>query len=148
MEKPLVLLAEDNEATCTLITALLRGDFQVEVVHDGADAIERLKSRAYTVLLLDLRMPVLDGYGVLDFLQEEQPDLLPRVLIVTASLSAGEMERVRRYPVAGIIPKPFEVDVLNAAVRHYAGVAGPQFIRGPLLASGVLMFLAEILRRV
>lgn len=148
MEKPVVLLAEDNDATCTLITALLRSDFEVEVVHDGADAIERLKVRSYAALLLDLRMPVLDGYGVLEFLHEEQPDLLPRVLIVTASLSANEMERVRRYPVGGIIPKPFEVDVLYAAVRHCAGTAGPPFIRGPLLASGVLIFLAEILRRV
>jgi CheY-like chemotaxis protein len=148
LEKPVVLLAEDNDATCTLITALLRSDFEVEVVHDGADAIERLKARSYAALLLDLRMPVLDGHGVLDFLHEEQPDLLPRVIIVTASLSPTEIDRVRRYPVAGIIPKPFEVDALYAAVRHCAGNAGPQYIRGPLLASGVLMFLAEILRRV
>ncbi|HYI13049.1 MAG TPA: response regulator [Thermoanaerobaculia bacterium] len=148
MEKPVVLLADDNEATCTLVTALLRSDFTVEVAFDGAHAIEKLKSRTYAAVLLDLRMPVTDGYGVLDYLQEERPEILSRVLIVTASLSAGEMERVRQYPVCGVVAKPFEVDALFGAVRQCVGDEGPQFIRGPLLASGVILFLAEMLRRV
>jgi CheY-like chemotaxis protein len=147
LDKPIVLLADDNEATCTLVTALLRSDFTVEVACDGADAIEKLKNRTYAALLLDLRMPGTDGYGVLDYLEEERPEILPRVLILTASLSAGEMERVRRYPVCGVVPKPFEVDALFAAVRQCVGDEGPQFIRGPLLASGVLWFLTEMLRR-
>jgi CheY-like chemotaxis protein len=148
LEKPVVLLADDNDATCTLVTALLRTDFDVEVAHDGADAIEKLKARAYAAVLLDLRMPVLDGYAVLDYLRDEAPEILSRLLIVTASLSASEMERVHRYPVCGIVAKPFEVDALFAAVRQCAGETGPQFIRGPLLASGVILFLAEVLRRV
>lgn len=148
MEKPLVLLAEDNEATCTLITALLRNDFQVDIAQDGAEAIEKLKSRRYAVVLLDLLMPVLDGYAVLDYLQKEHPELLGRVLIVTASLSTREMDRVKRYPVCGFIPKPFEVDALYQAVRQCAGDADRGPMRGPLLSSGVILLLAEVLRRV
>jgi CheY-like chemotaxis protein len=148
LEKPLVLLAEDNEATCTLIRAILRSDFEVDVVHDGGDAIEKLKACAYAVVLLDLHMPVSDGFAVLDFLRQERPEMLSRVLIVTAALAVADMERVRRYSVAGVIAKPFEVDVLYAAVRACAGSSGPEFIRGPLFASGVLLLLAEVLRRV
>ena len=120
MEKPLVLLADDNEATCTLIMALLHKDFVVDVVNDGHDAIERLKSRQYAAILLDLLMPIVDGFAVLDHLQNENPDAISRVLVVTAALSPRELDRVRGYPVRGVIPKPFEVDALQAAVKECA----------------------------
>lgn len=149
MEKPLVLLAEDNDATSTLITAVLRSEFDVDIAHDGAEAIEKLKSRSYAAVLLDLVMPLIDGYGVLDFIEKERPELLGSVLIVTASLSARAMDRVKRYPVCGVIPKPFEVETLVEAVRQCAGDHdGGSAFRGPLLSSGVILLLAEMLRRV
>ena len=118
MEKPVVLLADDNEATCTLILALLRSDFVVEIVNDGGEAIERLKRRQYAAILLDLLMPGVDGYAVLDYLATDHPGLLERVLVVTASLSPREMQRVREYPVCGVVAKPFEVDVLQHQAEH------------------------------
>jgi CheY-like chemotaxis protein len=148
VEKPVVLLADDNEATCTLILALLRSDFVVEIVNDGHAAIERLKSRHYAAILLDLIMPGVDGYAVLDHLAADRPDLLERVLVVTASLSPREMERVREYPVCGIVAKPFEVDVLQHAVRQCAGVTGERSVRVPLFSSGMILLLADLLRRV
>src|SRR4051812_6256142 len=47
VEKPYVLLADDNEATCTLLTALLHRDFNVEAAFDGRETIERLRTRRY-----------------------------------------------------------------------------------------------------
>ncbi|HEX6641578.1 MAG TPA: response regulator [Thermoanaerobaculia bacterium] len=147
MEKPFVLLADDNEATCTLLTALLQGDFTVEVASDGREAIERLKSRQYATILLDLLMPFVDGYAVLDYLREERPELLPHVLVVTASLGAREMQKVSAFAVAGIIAKPFEVDALLNAVRRCAGLSGSS-MRGPMISGGMLFLLAEVLKRV
>lgn len=148
MEKPFVLLADDNEATCTLITALLQSDFAVDVATDGGEAIEKLKKRQYAVILLDLLMPLVDGYAVLDFLKEQRPDLLRRVLVVTASLSSRQMQRVREYDVFGIVAKPFEVDALHAAVHQAAsGSAAPPF-GTPLLSSGMIFLIGELLRRV
>ena len=148
MEKPLVLLADDNEATCTLITALLHRDFGVDVANDGHEAIEKLKSRRYAAILLDLLMPFADGYAVLDHLQRENPEMLGRVLVVTASVSPRQMERVRRYPVYGVIAKPFDVDSLQSAVRDCARVDDGPSSGGPMLASGMLLMLADLLRRV
>lgn len=148
MEKPFVLVADDNEATCTLITALLRAEFTVDIATDGGEAIEKLKRRAYAAILLDLRMPVLDGYGVLDHLRDERPDLLQHVLIVTAALTPREMERLKPYAVCGVIAKPFEVDSLFNAVRQCAGDSSSQFTRGPLISGGMLILIAEMLRRV
>jgi CheY-like chemotaxis protein len=147
LEKPFVLLADDNEATCTLITALLKRDFVVDVATDGGEAIEKLKGRQYSVILLDLLMPVVDGYAVLEYLRAEHPGLLGRVLVVTAALGTREMQRVSTYKVCGVVAKPFEVDALFNAVRDCAGDTDTP-LRGPLISSGMLLLLAEVLRRV
>lgn len=147
MEKPFVLIVDDNEATCTLVTAVLQSEFAVETAGDGAEAIEKLKSRQYAAVLLDLLMPVADGYAVLDFLSAERPEFLSRVMILTASLGVRQMERLRAYPVRRVISKPFEVDALFNAVRDCAGTAGPGSLRGQLLSSGMLFLLAEVVLR-
>jgi CheY-like chemotaxis protein len=144
--KPFVLLADDNEATCTLIQALLQNEFVVEVAGDGHEAVEKLKRRQYAAILLDLLMPVVDGYAVLDHLADERPDLLRRVIVVTASVSARQLARLRQYPVREVISKPFEVDVLQYAVRQCAGVGGDPFLRAPLITGGMLLLLADLLR--
>jgi CheY-like chemotaxis protein len=118
VEKPFVLLADDNEATCTLIQTMLQEEFIVEVARNGSEAIEKLKRRQYVAVLLDLLMPEVDGYEVLDFLAAERPAQIERVVIVTASVSPREMQRVKRYAVNGIVVKPFDVDILQKAVRR------------------------------
>lgn len=143
-----MLLADDNEATCTLITALLQGDFVVHVARDGGEAIEKLKTAQYAAILLDLLMPVVDGYAVLDFLRTERPDLLHQVLVVTASLGGREMQRVSAYNVRRVIAKPFEVDVLQNAVRECAGISGPPNLRASMISGGMLLLIAEVLKRV
>ena len=146
IEKPYVLLVDDNEATCALMTALLQREFVIETAFDGVDAIERLKTRQYAAILLDLRMPRLDGFGVLDFLREHAPDTLKRVLIVSAALAAREVERLRAYDVCGVIRKPFEVEVLLDAVKTCAGTNGGGF--GNVLASTpVILLIADLLRQ-
>ena len=148
MEKPFVLVADDNEATCTLIKALLQSDFAVDVASDGHEALERLSSKEYAAVLLDLLMPGIDGYGVLESVRSNRPELLQRILVVTAALSTRQMARLEGYEICGVIAKPFEVDMFLAAVRQCAGTEGPTFTRGALLSGGMILFLAEMLRRV
>jgi two-component system response regulator (stage 0 sporulation protein A) len=147
-EKPVVLLADDNEATCTLIRALLQNEYTVEIASDGGEAIEKLRTRRYDGILLDLRMPVVDGYGVLEYLAGERPDLLARVVVVTASLSPREIDRVRRYSICCLVPKPFEVDVFTNAVRECTG-RGQSGIHPPILSGGIMLLLAaELMKRM
>ncbi|HYO77133.1 MAG TPA: response regulator [Thermoanaerobaculia bacterium] len=147
MEKPFVLLADDNDATCTLITALLQSEFVVDVVTDGAEAIEKLKSREYSAILLDLLMPLVDGYAVLDYLTEHRPDTLSHVLVVTASLSSAQMKRVREYDICCVISKPFDVETLQTAVRLAAGNLETPLLRGPLVSGGMILLLGELLKK-
>jgi two-component system response regulator PilR (NtrC family) len=146
VEKPLVLLVDDNEATCTLLAAVLQREFATEVATDGYEAIEKLKTKQYEVTLLDIRMPQLDGYGVLDWLKEHRPEALRSVIIVTAALGERELTRAREYDVYGIIPKPFDIEVLLAAVKQCTtrdeGSPLGGFLRGTMI-----LLLADLIQK-
>lgn len=145
LEKQRVLLIEDNEATCTLITALLRRDFEVEVVGDATEAVEKLRTTLYAAVLLDLVMPVHDGFYVLDFLKTSNPEMLRNVLLVTAA-STKAIDRARSYGICGVIAKPFDVETLLSAVKQCVSEGGTL---GNLFCTStpMILLLADLLRQ-
>jgi len=143
-DKPFVLLVDDNEATCTLVTAILQRDFNVEVASDGLEALDKLKTGNYGAVVLDLRMPQLDGFGVLDSIKANRPELLRRILVLTAALSPRELDRAKSYEICGVVAKPFDVDELLAAVKSCVDPGSRPL--GPALSSGVLLLLAQAVR--
>jgi CheY-like chemotaxis protein len=144
-DKPFVLLVDDNEATCTLVTAILQRDFNVEIASDGVEALDKLKTGNYGAVLLDLRMPQLDGFGVLDAIKANRPELLRRILVLTAALSSRELDRAKSYDICGVVAKPFDVDDLLAAVKNCVD-PGIRSL-GPVISSGVILLLADLLRQ-
>ena len=109
IEKPYVLVVDDDEATCTLVAAILRRDFTVECATDAPEAIEKLCTSNFAVVVLDLRMPQSDGFAVLDHLKATKPETLRNVLIVTALLTPNQIDRAKSYGICGIVSKPFDV---------------------------------------
>ena len=148
IEKPYVLVVDDDEATCTLIAAILRRDFAVECVNDALEAIEKLRVNNYSVVILDLRMPQSDGFAVLDFVKQTKPGTLRNILIVTALLSPSEIERARSYGICEIVSKPFDVDALLEAVRHCVGDGDGGRLSNVFCSSTpVILLLADLLRQ-
>jgi CheY-like chemotaxis protein len=145
VEKPFVLLADDNEATCTLITALLQKDFNVDVANNGSEAMQRLESRPYAAVLLDLVMPVVDGWAVLAHIAAHWPDLMRCVLIVTAATGTRDLQRVRNYGVFGVVSKPFDIEELLDTVKRCAG-GNNASLHAPIVSGGMLLLLADFLR--
>ena len=148
IEKALVLLVDDNEATRTLIVALLRREFQVDSATDGKEAIEKLRTNQYASILLDLRMPQQDGFGVLEFLQANHPEALRTVLVVTALLTKNEIERAKAFGICGIITKPFDVDELVGAVKDCVGdTDGGKLGNVFCTSTPVILLIANLLRQ-
>lgn len=143
MDKPWVLVVDDNEATSILITAMLRKDHDIETAIDGSEAIEKLKTRTYDAVILDLLMPNVDGFAVLDYLKDADNDRLRRVVVVTAALSPEQMRRVKSYGIAAVVRKPFEVDVLLSTV---SGIIQASHTARRLISGGMLFLLADLLR--
>ncbi|HUO84629.1 MAG TPA: response regulator [Thermoanaerobaculia bacterium] len=146
LENPPVLLVDDSEETCTLIRAVLRHDFSVEICSTGLEAIENLRTRRYAAILLDLKMPDGNGFDVLDYLRDHAQELLPRVIIVTAVLGTAPLERARAYGICGIVGKPFDVEELLETVTRCAD-SGPEPLHGLILPPALLMLLADLLHR-
>jgi two-component system cell cycle response regulator DivK len=102
-----VLIAEDNPVNRELLRELLeiRG-YEVEEACDGEEALEMIERTQPNILLLDLNMPNLDGYGVVRKVRQN-PRLtgLP-VLAVTAYAMRGDRERVLNAGFDGYLSKP------------------------------------------
>lgn len=145
MDKPCVLLVDDNDATCTLVTAVLQRDFSTEVCTEGNEALDKLKAGNYAAIVLDLRMPPPDGYEVMDALMKNRPEMLKRTIVVSAALSPREAQRLKNYPVGDVIAKPFDVEELLSAVKKCAG--GESHPLGNMLSSGMLLLIAEMIHR-
>ncbi len=113
-----VLVADDDQAIRQLVcTIVQREGLEVDCVADGAEAIEKLKTHEYAVVLLDLMMPRVDGFGVVEFIREHPPLHKPVILVITA-YADQRFKEVDPNIVSGVVRKPFEVADLGNLVRY------------------------------
>ena len=112
-----VLVADDDQSIRQLVcTILQREGLEVDCVADGQEAIEKLGQHEYAVVLLDLMMPRVDGFGVAAYLKENPPANKPVVLVVSA-YADQKFKEVDPDVVAGVLRKPFEVANIGSLVR-------------------------------
>lgn len=112
-----VLVADDDPAIRQLVcTILQREGLEVDCVTDGQEAIEKLEQHEYAVVLLDLMMPRVDGFGVAAFLKENPPANKPVVLVISA-YADQRFKEVDPDVVAGVLRKPFEIANVGSLVR-------------------------------
>jgi DNA-binding response OmpR family regulator len=111
-----VLVVEDDALLRdTLIWALEDGGLQVAAAIDGRDAVQQADATAPSLVVLDMSLPGLDGYGVATALRARFGRNLP-ILVITADGKAREKaERVGAY---AFLHKPFDVDLLVQRVRE------------------------------
>ncbi|HEV7239382.1 MAG TPA: response regulator [Thermoanaerobaculia bacterium] len=115
-EKTRVLVADDDQAILKLVCTIIgRERLEVDCVGDGQQAIEKLQQREYAVVLLDLMMPRVDGFGVIEFLKKHPPEHKPVVLVITA-YADQKFKLVDPTIVTGVLRKPFEVADLGNIV--------------------------------
>ena len=113
-----VLVADDDPSIRQLLcTIVKRLNLPVDCVEDGVAAVERLKEHEYSVILLDLMMPRLNGFGVIEYLKDNPPHYKPVVLVITA-YADQKFKDVDPNIVAGVLRKPFEVSEVGTLVRN------------------------------
>ncbi|MBI5240105.1 MAG: Flp pilus assembly complex ATPase component TadA [Elusimicrobia bacterium] len=128
-----ILVAEDTPAISTLIEACLgRAGHQVDLAADGRSAVERFTAQAYDLVILDMRMPVMDGYAAAAEMRRHEKTggagrAVP-IIGLTAGTAPGEAARCRAAGCSGFLPKPFTRADLLALVSQPAAepaAAGP-----------------------
>lgn len=107
-----VLVIDDDQALRGLFTTLLtRKGFAVDTATDGRVAYDQLQRHTYSVILLDLMMPDINGFELLDRLRRDSPTLLDRVIVLTGA-SQRSIETLDTSRIWGLIRKPFDIDQL------------------------------------
>jgi CheY-like chemotaxis protein len=115
--EPRVLVADDDQSIRQLISTIVRREkITVDSAVDGVEAIAQLQQHDYAVILLDLMMPRLDGFAVVDYLRQNPPRIKPVVLVITA-YADQRFKTVDPDIVAGVVRKPFDVSELGSLVR-------------------------------
>ena len=112
-----ILVADDDQSIRQLLgTIIEREGFHVDTVADGVEAIAKLKAHQYAVILVDLMMPRLDGFGVIEYLKNHHGPIKPVVLVISA-YADQRFKKVDANIVAGVIRKPFEIAELGGMIR-------------------------------
>lgn len=116
---PRVLVADDEESIRTLVGRVLRrAGFEAIEATDGRQAIEQLESDRFDAVVLDLMMPHVDGFGVINHLIETQPRMMEKTIVMTAFPKSAAKERL--HHLCCIVSKPFDLEELVELVRDCA----------------------------
>ena len=117
------LVVDDDAGVRLLIKRILSmNGFSVELARDGAEAIEKIATADYDVIILDLMMPRINGRTVIRHLNEHAPDELRKVIVMTA-FGRSAVEEVCP-PVGRHIEKPFDINHLLREVTACAWMSG------------------------
>ena len=107
-----VLVIDDDQALRGLFTTLLgKQGFEVDTAEDGRVAFDQIHRHNYSVILLDLMMPAVNGFELLDRLERDSPALLEKVIVMTGA-SQRSIQNLDTSRVWGMIRKPFDIDNL------------------------------------
>jgi CheY-like chemotaxis protein len=115
---PRILVVDDDAAIRHLMTAVLsREGMSVETAENGLQALEKIRQSEYSVVLLDLMMPVVSGFDVLRHLNEDEAFRDVHVVVVTAA-SERDIASAGGVIVCDVVRKPFDLQQLVLTVRR------------------------------
>jgi CheY-like chemotaxis protein len=114
------LVADDDPAARFLLRGILqRYDYDVDEAANGADAVKLLKQNLYGYIFLDLLMPRVDGWGVLDFLRTHAAKHAQRIFIITG-VKNQKLSVADEDVVTGLIYKPIDVAQIERLMQKTA----------------------------
>ena len=121
-EKLKVLAVDDNEKFCRNVSDILKlKSYEVVTAYDGLNALDLVKQNGFDVVLMDVKMPVMDGVATLKKMKEIAPH--PQVIMVTAYAVEELIHEALREGAFGALRKPLDFDELFALLEQ-AGAAG------------------------
>ncbi len=110
-----ILIADDNKEITNIIKLFAeREGMEVDIAYDGKEALEKYRNNDYSILLLDIMMPYIDGYEVLKTIRKES--MVP-IILITAKGEDYERIMGLDYGADDYIVKPFSVAEVMARVR-------------------------------
>jgi len=118
--KPVILVIEDNEKNAYLVTFILeKYGYQVIQARDGESGISLAQKLKPDLILLDIQLPVMDGYAVARELMKNKDLCVIPIVAVTSYAMAGDRERILSEGCVGYIEKPINPATFMAEIEQY-----------------------------
>ena len=112
-----ILLADDDPRMLDSLSSLLRlYDYQVETALGGQNAINRLSSEQFDLILLDLKMPDVTGHDVMNFMSQNNINTM--TIVVSGETSMDDVSKALRYGAYDYLKKPYVPEELTATVNN------------------------------
>ena len=121
--KTSIMIVDDDKITCNLISKIFDKKYDIIIANNGQEAIDKLKaskenSTSISCIFLDLIMPVLDGFSVLDYLNDNNYlNKLP-VIIISGNYDKDTRKRAYSYSIADMLEKPFNAQVIRHRIEN------------------------------
>ncbi len=116
--KRILALDDSPEITCLIRQFFGAWGARVDCIDDGSEAMALLQMELYDLILLDLIMPRPDGWDVLSFLQQMQPECLDRTILLTGGPCPGDRVHMREGKTVPVVYKPFRLEQLQQTALH------------------------------
>lgn len=122
MGKSTIMIIDDDKMTCNLIKKVFEKKYDIIFAHNGEEAIELIKNSNgksnISCIFLDLIMPVLDGFSVLDYLNDNNYLNKMPVIIISGNYDKETRNRAYSYRIADMLEKPFNVQVVRHRIEN------------------------------
>ena len=114
-----ILVADDKETSRELVRTVLEASgYEVYEAADGIEALEQARRENPDLVILDLHMPRLDGFGVIAELRRDEKFAATPVMALTASAMMGDREQALAAGFTGYIAKPIPLAALRSEVER------------------------------
>lgn len=120
-ENKLVLIVEDNMINLMLLKTLLqKKGFEIVTAVNGAEALRVLDSYTPSVILMDINMPVMNGYEASEAIRKSSDERIKTIPIiaVTAEMHSDTKENVLNSGMNGYVPKPIDIEMLLKVMQQ------------------------------
>lgn len=119
-----VLICDDSSFARKQMARALPPEWSVDVhfASDGVEGVEAIRGGRGDVVFLDLTMPNLDGYGVLEAIRKD--DLPAMVIVVSGDIQPDAQERVKSLGAMAFIKKPIDADKARTVLSEYGIMTG------------------------
>lgn len=121
--KTSIMIVDDDKITCNLISKIFDKKYDLIIANNGQDAIDALKrskenSVNISCIFLDLIMPVLDGFSVLDYLNDNNYLNKMPVIIISGNYDKETRNKAYSYQIADMLEKPFNAQVIKHRIDN------------------------------
>ncbi len=114
-----ILIVEDTELNIDLITQLLEDDYNLLVARDGAQGVAMAEQNHPDLILMDISLPIMDGYDATRHIRETQPSVT--IIGLSAHAMNGDAARAKEAGCNDYLTKPVDEDLLLKKLREYLG---------------------------